>query len=180
MPMIKRESKKGFTLIELLVVIAIIAILSAIGLVVFSGAQKSGRIAKRIQDLKAIQTALEIYYSVNKSYPTTSGSGRSECATWGSHPPENVIPGLTPTYMIAFPADPSMDKSASTSCYLYLSNGVDYKILDHTISGFTSADYQNQRNLIDPNRDGGVNGCIVDGTAPWAWAIYSSPTSACW
>lgn len=163
-------------------VIAIIAVLSAVGLVMFSGAQKSGRTVKRIQDLKAIQTALELYYSVNRIYPSTSANWSSECAghAWGNRSPENVIPGLTPTYMVAFPSDPSMNKSASTSCYVYRSNGIDYKLIDQSITEFSSADYQSQRNLIDPARDGGTNGCIVDGTGISSWAVYSSATSACW
>lgn len=172
--------QKGFTLVELLIVISIIAILSAIGLTIYSGAQKSARITKRLEDLKAISIALELYYGVNKSYPTTSGNFRSECSNWGSYAPSDVIPGLTPTYMAAFPADPSMNKSASSSCYLYRSDGVDYKVIDYLISEFTSADYQSQRNFIDPAKDGGSDGCKVDGTNISAWAVYSSPISACW
>lgn len=174
------KSARGFTLVELLVVISIIAILSAVGLVIFSGVQKSGRVAKRIQDLKAIQTALEIYYSVNKSYPTTLNNWRSECSGWGGYSSSDVAPGLVPTYIMAFPADPSMNKTIPPwSCYLYRSDGVDYKIID-IITEFSSADYQTQRNLIDPAKDGGPNGCLVDGTNIGAWSVWSSPTSACW
>lgn len=50
---------QGFTLIELLVVISIIAILSVIGITVFSGVQKGARDAKRKADVQAIATALE-------------------------------------------------------------------------------------------------------------------------
>ena len=44
------SSKKGFTLIEIMVSIAIIAVLAAVGLVVYSTAQKAGRVSKRVQD----------------------------------------------------------------------------------------------------------------------------------
>src|SRR3989344_814117 len=140
--------KSGFTLVELLVVISIIAILSAIGLTMYSVAQKSARIAKRIADLRSIQTALELYYNVNRSYPSAATGWRSQCGGWGTYSPENVIPGLTPQYLVAMPADPAMDIGNSRSCYIYRSeNGTGYKVLDHGIAEFTSADYQSQRNL---------------------------------
>lgn len=56
------QDKRGFTLIELLVVISIIAILSVIGITVFTGVQKGARDARRRSDIKAIATALEIQY----------------------------------------------------------------------------------------------------------------------
>lgn len=77
----KKSTKGGFTLIELLVVISIIAILAAVGLTIYSTAQKNGRDAKRIGDLQEVQKALEQYYAANNQYPTkaqysaTSGSG---------------------------------------------------------------------------------------------------------
>ena len=64
-------SKKGFTLIELLIVITIIAILSAIGLVLYGSFIKSARDAKRQSDLKFIQSALEDYHADRLSYPAT-------------------------------------------------------------------------------------------------------------
>jgi prepilin-type N-terminal cleavage/methylation domain-containing protein len=67
--------KKAFTLLEMLVVIGIIGILVGLGAVSYSTAQKKARDAKRKQDLKAIQNALEQYYSVcGYQYPTPVGS----------------------------------------------------------------------------------------------------------
>lgn len=67
----------GFTLMELLVVISIIGILMTLGLVSYTTAQKKGRDAKRKGDIKAMQNALEQYYSLNSSYGTTD----TTCAT---------------------------------------------------------------------------------------------------
>lgn len=183
---IMSAQKKGFTLIELLIVIAILAILATVSLAIYSGVQKKGRIVKRTEDLKAIQTALELYNSANKSYPTTSGAWRSECSIWGGYTSDQVVKDvvnfnlLVPTYMPSFPADPSMDKANNTSCYIYASDGIDYKLVDRSISEFTQADYLSQRNLIDPNRDGGPDPCKVDVTTITAWSVWSSATSACW
>ncbi|MDP1709632.1 MAG: type II secretion system protein [Candidatus Komeilibacteria bacterium] len=60
----------GFTLIELLVVIFIISILTGIGLVSFSGAQKQARDAARRSDLGQYRNGLESYAANNGSvYP---------------------------------------------------------------------------------------------------------------
>lgn len=66
----------GFTLIELLVVIAIISLLSSVVLASLSGARSSARDARRLQDMKQIQTALEMYYNNNGQYPEEDGDGR--------------------------------------------------------------------------------------------------------
>ncbi|MDD5416259.1 MAG: type II secretion system protein [Candidatus Daviesbacteria bacterium] len=184
------KSARGFTLVELLIVISIIAILSTVGLVIYSGVQKSARAAKRTQDLKAIQTALEVYYSVNKTYPVvtlgTDTGWRSECSSWGGYAADQVVPNpvgypsFVPNYMPGFPQDPSMNKDTSASCYIYRSNGADYTILDHSIAEFSSNDYQSQKNLISPARDGGSDCSKVDGTGIWSWGLYSSPISGCW
>ncbi len=61
--------KKGFTLIELMISITILAIISSIGFVTYSNSQITARDGKRKQDLRAIATALELYYQTNKRYP---------------------------------------------------------------------------------------------------------------
>lgn len=53
-------NSSGFTLVELLVVVAIIAILSVIGITVFSGVQKNARDARRRGDIDAIAKTLEV------------------------------------------------------------------------------------------------------------------------
>lgn len=170
----------GFTLIELLVVISIIGLLASVVLVALNGARAKARNAKRVADLSQIQKALELYYNSNNAYPNTSGSWRSECNSWGGLASDQVIPGLVPTYMSRFPSDPKMNKAGSTACYLYYSDGTNYKLLDHDIGpqepGF---DYLAFPNLIDPTRDSGSDGCKVDGSAVWSWALYS-PGGVCW
>jgi len=171
---------KGFTLIELLVVIAIIAVLSTIAATMYSTAQKSARITKRIGDLRAVRTALELYKLSNGKYPVTAvGQWNSQCpgGSGGGLASDLVIPGLVPTYLPAFPADPSMNIVTSRNCYLYQSpDGTDYKFLDHQVIDITDTDWINQRNYIDPARDGGTDPCKVDPVSSpgvHEWAIYT-------
>ncbi len=65
----KASSNKGFTLIELLVVIAIIGLLSSVVLASMNSARKKSRDARRQQDLKSMQVALELYFDTNGGYP---------------------------------------------------------------------------------------------------------------
>jgi general secretion pathway protein G len=69
-----KNNKKGFTLIELLVVISIIGLLSTISVVALNGARKKGRDAKRVGDIRQIQTALELYFNDNYVYPTEASA----------------------------------------------------------------------------------------------------------
>jgi len=73
MKIFSRFNNKGFTLIELLAVIAIIAILAAMGLVAYTSAQKTARDARRVSDMKAVQSAFEAYAGQNNGiYGTAS------------------------------------------------------------------------------------------------------------
>lgn len=64
-------NKKGFTLVELLVVITIIAILSVIGMAVFTGVQKNARDSRRKSDISAMSKALETKFDqTTGKYPT--------------------------------------------------------------------------------------------------------------
>lgn len=67
----KFANKKGFTLIELLVVIAIIGILSTLAVVSLGNARTRARDSKRLADVRTVQSALEIYYTDQQSYPAS-------------------------------------------------------------------------------------------------------------
>jgi general secretion pathway protein G len=66
------KSKKGFTLIELLVVIAIIGILTTVAVVALNNARAKARDAKRVADVKQVQTALELFFNDQGRYPTAA------------------------------------------------------------------------------------------------------------
>jgi type II secretion system protein G len=136
--------QKGFTLIELLVVIAVIGILASVVLASLNSARGKGRDAKRLSDLKQVQTALELYYSTNGSYPSTSGSWRSGSPSCTTYNPggttytttgaSGYISNLAPTYIPVLPLDPK--PIGTEQCYLYNSNGTDYMFLIYqTVEG---------------------------------------------
>ena len=68
------KDNRGFTLVELLVVIAIIGLLSTLAVVALQGARVKSRDAKRVADIKQVQTALELFASERGIYPATAGA----------------------------------------------------------------------------------------------------------
>lgn len=84
-------ANKGFTLVELLVVISIIAVLSVVGLTVFTGVQKNARDAKRRADIDAISTALESHHNTTKDQYCTANAG-TYCAPLGAWFEANAMP----------------------------------------------------------------------------------------
>lgn len=65
------KKQKGFTLIELLVVIAIIGLLSTLAVIALNNARSKARDARRVSDIKQIQSAMELYYNDSNQYPGT-------------------------------------------------------------------------------------------------------------
>jgi prepilin-type N-terminal cleavage/methylation domain-containing protein len=66
------KRNNGFTLIELVIVIAIIAVIGAsvITLIDPFEIQKSARDSVRVSILNSMSQALELYFSINKKYPS--------------------------------------------------------------------------------------------------------------
>lgn len=91
------KRQNGFTLLELLVSISIIGVLISLGAVSYSTAQKKARDSKRQGDLRAIQNALEQYYSIcGYVYPTAMPAAGSPITC----PTGSVI------VLEAYPVDP--------------------------------------------------------------------------
>ena len=103
-----KKNKQGFTLIELLVVIAIIGLLSTLSIVALNQARARSRDARRIADVKQIQTALEMYYNDLYSYPASGD------VTAGAK-----IASSTTIYMDIVPKPPLPADGACTGSTVY-------------------------------------------------------------
>jgi prepilin-type N-terminal cleavage/methylation domain-containing protein len=88
------RKQKGFTLIELLVVIAIIGLLSTLAVVALNNARLKSRDARRVSDIKQIQTAIELFYNDTGAYPAAVALGGS------------IVSGNV-TYMAVVPDNPT-------------------------------------------------------------------------
>ena len=106
------KQKQGFTLIELLVVIAIIGLLSTLSILALNTARARARDAKRVADVKQVQTALEMYYNDVGDYPATATTGSPIYSSSGTYiravpaPPTPVdgsaCPAVQPDYTYAY------------------------------------------------------------------------------
>lgn len=163
--MIFTRTKKGFTLIELLVVIAIIGVLSSVVLASLNTARERAANAKRLTDIRQIQNAMELFAGANSgNYPNlgTASNCGSLVPSWTS-----LQTALAP-YMQTLPRDPA-ENCTLDRVYYVVSLSANYKIFAHNPPNPGGA----PRSIWDPARDGGTNATIVDGNAPWAWALYT-------
>ncbi len=126
------QNKKGFTLIELLVVIAIIGLLSTLAVVALNSARSKARDAKRIADIKQIQTSLELYFNDQSGYPAATATlGLSGAACLGTA--GFGIAGCADPYMGLVPSNPTPQGAA----YVYTSAGADTYTISFNLEGTT-------------------------------------------
>lgn len=165
----------GFTLIELMVVIAIITVLAAVGIVTYTTAQKASRNSKKLQDLKAVQSALQLYKVDNGTYPVTPENGsipNSRCSSIGLSA-TNFISDLVPAYMPAFPDNPSTN-GVDKACYVYSASARDYKFYIYKDPELTDEEILREPNYIDPWRTGACGEVSLDNS----WAVFT-PNAKC-
>lgn len=71
----QKSNSKGFTLVELMMVIAIIGILAVIAIPSYQNYVQRGFRADAIADLEKVMSASTQFYTENRTYTTTIGSG---------------------------------------------------------------------------------------------------------
>jgi prepilin-type N-terminal cleavage/methylation domain-containing protein len=106
------KKTSAFTLIEVLVAVTIIAVLTAIGVVSYTSANRNARDSKRLADVEQIRAALEMYRADGGAYPASITFG-------GSLTREGN------TYMSPIPNDP---RPSAGGDYSYSSSGDDYTL----------------------------------------------------
>jgi len=120
------NKNRGFTIVELLIVIVVIAILAAISIVAYNGMQQRARDTQRLQDVKTIAKALELYYIENGVYPSSSCSSNCKInGSWNSTSDgswSNLRNQLVPKYISQLPEDPQ----SSTATPPAISGGYNY------------------------------------------------------
>jgi general secretion pathway protein G len=97
-----RQQSSGFTLIEVMVVVVILGILASIIVPKIMDKPAEARIVKAKQDIRAIQSALEMYKLDNFVYPTTD-QGLAALVT---KPTTDPVPPHWKQYLDRLPIDP--------------------------------------------------------------------------
>lgn len=122
--------KKGFTLIELLVVISIIGLLSSIVLASLSSAKAKANDARRLQDIHALQLALELYYNDHGAYPiSTCSTNCASNANWAiSNGPAytTTLQAALAPYISKLPQDPTQTAYVDNTSWAAYNNKYTY------------------------------------------------------
>jgi general secretion pathway protein G len=126
--MTKRQS--GFTLIEIMVVVVILAVLGALVVPKILENVDKARVTRAASDIRAIQTALDLYRLDNFKYPTTE-QGLQALVTQPTDP--TITNYRSGGYLPSLPKDP----------YQYVNpgaNGRDYDITSYGRDGKPGGD----------------------------------------
>ncbi|MBY0472735.1 type II secretion system GspH family protein [Patescibacteria group bacterium] len=155
--------QRGFTLIELLVVIAIIGLLAAIVLASLNSARSKGRDSYRATSIRQVQRAFELYADDHKgNYPVFGGWTGMDCASASCDATHQAAlnAAFVPTYLPAWPRDPSANGGAN-----------DWGIeVSSTASDYTIVTFNSVENACQPKS-------LVGGYNNKSYVICSGPLS---
>jgi general secretion pathway protein G len=123
------KRQRGFTLIEIMVVVVILAVLGALVVPKILENVDKARVTRAQSDIRAIQTALDLYRLDNFKYPTTE-QGLQALVTQPSDP--TITNWRSGGYLPSLPKDPW------NNYYVYQSPGAggrDYDIISYGRDG---------------------------------------------
>ena len=156
-----RATQRGFTLVELLVVVMLIVVLSGVVLRVINvqGIRQKSRDSQRISDLKRIQTALELYFADNRTYPATGSN------TWidiGVSPNE-LDRELEPNYLSTLPTESQYTNTVTSPCPSAATYRYNYRSVDRDSNSIVDGYMLTAIMEVDSSND--VSGAtpVVDG-----------------
>jgi general secretion pathway protein G len=116
-----RSRQRGFTLIEIMVVVVILAVLGALVVPKILENVDKARVTRAQADIRAIQTALDLYRLDNFKYPTTE-QGLQALVTQPVDP--TITNYRSGGYLPTLPKDPWNNP------YVYVSPGADGRDYD--------------------------------------------------
>lgn len=124
----RAKPRAGFTIVELLIVIVVIGVLAAIVIVAYNGIAARARDTERIDSIAKIRKGLELYKTINGTYPSATDSGTSSTNGYpGGGWEVSSIQGSTwlnklLPYMQPIPTDVMNDTSHFFYYYFYANN----------------------------------------------------------
>ncbi len=111
-------TREGFTLIELIIVVSILAVLAGVMIPRVSSRMAKSRDARRVADVRAIQSAIDSYYADTGSYPAPKKN--SKFGNWDISHDGNFIRDLVNKgYLAEEPRDPINDNDHHYRYYVY-------------------------------------------------------------
>jgi general secretion pathway protein G len=127
------NNRKAFTLIELLVVIAIIGVLATLATISLSNSRAKARDAKRVADIRQVQTALELFFNDNNRYPTANEWNAGSILSTSS---DGDIVYMLTIPEAPSPADGGCDSATNSFVYTTYPDGTSYT-LSYCLGGKT-------------------------------------------
>ena len=180
-----KNISRGFTLIEVLVVIAIISVLAGAIAINSADSNKQARDEKRQADLRALQSAIEMYKNKNGVYPAgcngpdvwsgEKGSGSGYKCTDGT---DDYIRDLAPEFIPVLPKDPKLNSSVANSGYVYMVNlsRTVYKLMVMNTVESETVTYSHPLKSCDINSNGnGINEIDTRGWCSYATLAAKTP-----